>query len=174
MVCNGEDLDVIFKNSNDEILSQLKPGSIKFVKKDKDYYYYNRDSDYAADESSENDFKVLRKDLERYKKNINFENISAQYRWSVFNYVDNKNIESFKLIPEEDRFYCFRYLDKKTYEEFNLILYEDRFRCFKLLDEKTKKAFDSINSKDQKLILNPEIIEPEKEEEEYDDYCIKG
>ena len=61
MVCNGEDLDVIFKNSNDEILSQLKPGSIKFVKKDKDYYYYNRDSDYAADESSENDFSLERR-----------------------------------------------------------------------------------------------------------------
>ena len=109
---------------------------------------------------------VLREDLEMYKENINFENTSAQYRWSVFNYVDNKNIESFKLIHEEDRFCCFRYLDKKTYEEFNLILYEDRFRCFELLEEKTKRAFDSINSKDQKLILNPEIIEPKKEKEE--------
>ena len=168
MVCNGEDLDVIFKNSNDKILSKLKPGYIRFVKNDK-YYYYMSASDYAADESSKNDFKVLREDLERYnklKKYIYFEKISAQCRWCVFNYVDNKNIESFKLIPQEDRFCCFRYLDKKSYEEFQLISYEDRFRCFGQLDEKTRKAFDSINSEDQKLSLNPEIIEPKKEKEE--------
>jgi hypothetical protein len=166
MVSNGEDLDPFFKNSNDKILSKLKPGYIKYVKNDKHNYYYYNESDYVADESSKNDFEVLRQNLEWQKTNINFEKISEQCRWCVFNYVDNKNIESFKLIPKEDRFCCFRYLDKKSYEEFDCISYEDRFRCFGQLDEKTRKAFNSINSEDQKLILNPEIIEPKKEKEE--------
>lgn len=61
MVCNCEDLDDIFKNSNDEKLNQLKVGVIKFVKNN-NYY----ESSFYTDESSENDFKILRQDLDYY------------------------------------------------------------------------------------------------------------
>ena len=164
MVCNGEDLDAIFKNSNDDKLNKLKPGYIKFVPRENKNNYYKSDSHYVADESSENDFKLLRNYLNN--TSIDFEKIPEQCRWCVFSYVDNKNVESFKLVPEEDRFCCFRYLDKKTYEAFNLIAYEDRFRCFEYLDEKTKKALDCVYSEDKKLIINKKIIEPEVENEE--------
>ena len=92
-------------------------------------------------------------DLLEHKNIEAFKLVPEYYRHEVFQYLDNKNIEALRLIPDNDGEYSetkrervFKYLYYKSVEAFKLIRKERRHCVFRYLDEKSLEAFELIES----------------------------
>jgi hypothetical protein len=105
----------------------------------RDGFLFHNLQEFPDWEISPEERKTTTEEKKDHELKINFANISKQCRWCVFGYLENKSIDAFKLIPNEDKFCCFRFLDNKNKTAYDLVPSEDRFRCFDYLEESEKK-----------------------------------
>ena len=161
MVCNGFDLDDIFKKTKDNNLNQLKEGSIKFIPSN---YYYS-DSNYYSNENSGNDFKILKDDLSYKYAEIGvalennydfiFENkvILEQDYNQILDVVENRNQFEFQVIRNNKECLNKNKIEQKSIE--NNIIYFDRIskQCrwciFNYVDNKNIDSFKLIPEEDR-------------------------